>query len=59
MSTSKPPAESSARAKSQIEKFRELAREVEADEDPETFKAVVRKIAKAPKAAKVDQAKPE
>ena len=35
--------------KPQIDKFRDLAREIGADEDPEAFKATVRKIATAPK----------
>lgn len=37
---------------SQIEKFRELARQMEADEDPEAFKATVKRIATAPKPPK-------
>jgi 3-methyladenine DNA glycosylase AlkD len=35
--------------KSQIEKFREAARELEADQSEEAFEAVVAKVAKAPK----------
>ena len=38
--------------KPQIDKFRDLAREIGADEDPEAFKAVVRKVATAPKETK-------
>jgi hypothetical protein len=37
--------------KPQIDKFRELARELECDEDPEAFKAKVKKIARAPRQA--------
>ncbi|WDI30353.1 hypothetical protein PUV54_10320 [Hyphococcus flavus] len=37
---------SDTKEKSQIEKFREKARELEADESEEVFEAVVRKIAK-------------
>lgn len=35
----------------QVEKFRDLARELECDEDEEAFKAKVQKIARAPKPA--------
>ena len=35
----------------QIDKFRQLARELETDEDPEAFKAKLVKIARAPKGA--------
>ncbi len=38
----------------QIDKFRDLAREIGADEDPEAFKAKLRKVATAPR-----QPKPE
>jgi hypothetical protein len=38
----------------QIDKFRELAREIGADEDEEAFKAKLRKVAEAPR-----QPKPE
>lgn len=34
--------------KPQADKFRDLARELEADEDPAHFEETVRKIAKAP-----------
>jgi hypothetical protein len=33
----------------QIDKFRQLARELEADEDENAFKAKLRKVAKAPR----------
>ena len=36
--------------KSQIDKFRDLARELGADEDPNAFKAKLVKIARAPSA---------
>ena len=36
----------------QADKFRDLARELECDEDEDAFKAAVRKIAKAPRAPK-------
>lgn len=35
-------------AKAQLEKFRDLARELECDDDEEAFKAKLRQIAKAP-----------
>lgn len=35
--------------KPQVEKFRDLARELEADEDEARFEATVKKVAKAPK----------
>lgn len=38
--------------KPQIDKFRDLARELEADEDPEAFKAKLRKVASAPREPK-------
>jgi hypothetical protein len=38
--------------RAQVDKFRELARELGADEDPEAFKAKLVKIAKAPREAK-------
>ena len=43
------PKPSNQAAPSQIQKFRELAREIGADEDPEAFKARLRKIATAPR----------
>lgn len=36
----------------QIDKFRDLARELECDEDEDAFKAAVRKIAQAPRPPK-------
>lgn len=46
----------------QLRKFREIARELGCDEDPEAFKRAVRKLAKAPPAPrerlKKDVAKP-
>lgn len=36
-------------APSQIDKFRDLARQLECDEDEEAFKAKVRKVATAPR----------
>ena len=36
----------------QVEKFRQLAREIGADEDPDAFKAKLVKIAKAPRPPK-------
>ncbi len=33
---------------SQVDKFRDLARELEADEDPQRFEDTVRRIAKTP-----------
>jgi hypothetical protein len=47
MSTSKPPIENSAKA-AQADKFRDLARELECDEDEDAFKAKLRQIAKTP-----------
>ena len=44
-----------AGAQSQADKFRDLARELECDEDEEAFKAKVKKIATAPKAPKVEK----
>lgn len=35
-------------AKSQVEKFKALARELGTDDDPERFKETVRQLAKAP-----------
>ena len=35
--------------KPQVDKFRDLARELEADEDEARFEETVRKVAKAPK----------
>jgi hypothetical protein len=43
-------------AKPQAEKFKELARELECDEDEDAFKAAVRKIAKAPRPPKDEKA---
>ena len=43
--------------RTQAEKFRDVARELECDEDPEAFKAKLRKVATAPKSAKGDPAK--
>ena len=40
------------RPKPQVDKFRELARELECDEDEAAFKAKLVKIAKAPRAPK-------
>ena len=40
----------SEQAKPQAEKFKELARELEADEDPQHFEDTVRRIAKTPPA---------
>lgn len=37
-----------ARPKPQVEKFRETARELEADESEDAFDRIVKKIAKAP-----------
>ncbi|RWI95054.1 hypothetical protein [Mesorhizobium sp.] len=46
----KPPrSDSSANAKSQIEKFREAARELETDQSDEAFESALGKIAHAPK----------
>jgi hypothetical protein len=42
----------SEKPKPQIDKFRDLARELEADENEAAFKAKLRKVAKAPKASK-------
>lgn len=39
----------------QIDKFQELAREIEADEDEARFEATVKKVAKAPKPEADDQ----
>lgn len=38
----------------QIDKFRDLARELEADEDEVRFEETVKKVAKAPKPEKAD-----
>jgi hypothetical protein len=35
--------------RTQAEKFRDVARELECDEDPEAFKAKLRKVATAPR----------
>jgi hypothetical protein len=43
--------------KPQIDKFRDLAREIGADEDEEAFKVKLAKLAKAPKAPR--DAKPK
>jgi hypothetical protein len=45
--------ESQAAQPPQIDRFRQLARELGADEDPEAFKAKLRKVAKAPRQPKV------
>lgn len=42
------------RPKPQVDKFRDLARELEADEDEARFEAVVKKVAKAPPPEKDD-----
>ncbi len=39
----------------QTDKFRELARELECDEDEARFEATVKKVAKAPKPEKVEE----
>lgn len=44
--------------KSQIDKFRDAAGEVEADDDPERFAERVRKLAKAPPASAEKPKKP-
>jgi hypothetical protein len=44
--------------KNQIEKFREAARALECDDDPERFAERVRKIAKAPPAPQGAAVKP-
>ncbi len=41
-------ADSKAEPQSQVDRFRDLARELEADEDEEAFKAKLRQIAKSP-----------
>jgi hypothetical protein len=41
--------------KPQLDKFRDLARELEADEDEAAFEERVRKVAKAPKREKTDE----
>lgn len=38
-----------AGSQSQVDKFRDLAREIGADEDPAAFKAKLVKVAKAPR----------
>jgi hypothetical protein len=43
--------------RSQVDKFRDLAREIGADEDPEAFKAKLRKVATAPKAPVIPKGK--
>ncbi|WP_172448495.1 hypothetical protein [Caulobacter mirabilis] len=40
---------------SQLERFRDLARELEADESEEAFEATVKKIVQAPKPEKTDE----
>lgn len=47
MNKAKPGARRSNEA--QIDKFRDLARELECDEDEEAFRAKFRKVATAPK----------
>ncbi len=44
-----PKTESPQASKSQVEKFREAARELKTDQSDATFEAVVDKIAHAPK----------
>lgn len=39
----------------QVDKFRQLARELECDEDEEAFRAKFKKVATAPKPAKTDK----
>jgi len=41
----------------QADKFRDLARELECDEDEEAFKAAVRKVGTAPRESKKDEQK--
>lgn len=41
--------------KPQVDKFRDLARELEADEDEARFEATVKKVAKAPPAEPRDK----
>lgn len=43
-----------ATPKPQVDKFRDLARELEADEDEARFEATVKKVAKAPPPEKDD-----
>jgi len=51
-------ADSPKKSQSQVAAFRDLARQLEADEDEEAFKAKVRKVARAPKPPKA-KAPPE
>jgi len=44
-----PVAAGKSATTAQIDKFRDLARELEADEDEEAFKAKLKKVATAPK----------
>ena len=45
--------------RTQAEKFADLARELECDEDEDRFKAAVRKIGTAPREPKKDQSPPD
>jgi hypothetical protein len=54
MPARKPP---DPNAKPQIERFREMARELECDEDPAVFEAALRKIATAGPPAKYEPKK--
>jgi hypothetical protein len=53
---SRKPADPNA--KPQIERFREMARELECDEDEAAFDAALRKIATAPTPQKYEPKKP-
>jgi hypothetical protein len=44
-----------ARPTPQVEKFRELARELETDDDEKRFDERLKKLAKAPRAPKADK----
>jgi hypothetical protein len=54
MPARKPP---DLNAKPQIERFREMARQLECDEDPAVFEAALRKIATAGPPAKCEPKK--
>lgn len=45
------PKPTGSNAESQIKKFREAARELEADQSEEAFDRIVKKIAKAPRSS--------
>jgi hypothetical protein len=45
--------------KSQADKFRDLARELECDEDEHALKAAARKIGTAPREPRTERPKPE